>query len=309
MHIKTDFPAVYSRRAVVWLVLLLALPALVACGGDTPAGETTVATAVVAPTEAVAEAAATAAPEPTAAPPTEAPPTAPPAEPTPTPAAAAETDPLPAGDCGNAFYPVIEGRTLRYANNIPGIDAGEHTITHSDVTDSSFTATTDLGDGNVLTQTWTCSGEGLLQPEFSQLPTGEDVTLTIEFVESSGLTIPAADQFEPGGTWTTRYVANATLSDAGTDEMTMAQTTELSHTVIGPETITVPAGTFDAIRVETTGNVSSVTTVGGVSVPPMELPMSFISWYAEGVGLVRQEWPDLFGTGSAAATTELIAIE
>lgn len=295
------------------LLLLLVIGLLAACGGGAPTEENTVATAVVAPTEAVAEA-ATAAPEPTAAPPTEAPPTepaptAPPAEPTPTPAAAAETDPLPAGDCGNAFYPVIEGRTLRYANNIPGIDAGEHTITHSDVTDSSFTATTDLGDGNVLTQTWTCSGEGLLQPELTQFPTAEEVTLTIEVVESSGLTIPAADQFEPGGTWTTRYVANATVSDAGAGEMTMAQTTELTHTVIGPETITVPAGTFDAIRVETTGNVSSVTTVGGVSVPPMELPMSFISWYAEGVGLVRQEWPDLFGTGSATATTELIAIE
>ena len=26
--------------------------------------------------------------------------------------------------------------------------------------------------------------------------------------------------------------------------------------------------------------------------------MNFVSWYAEGVGLVRQEWTDLFGAGS-----------
>jgi len=310
MHIQRIVFPRYARP-LLWALLLLT-PALAACGNDAPAGEAAVATAVVAPTEAPAEAATapepTAAP-PTAAPPTEAPATAAPAAPTPTLAAAAETGALPAGDCGNEFYPVIEGRTLRYTNNIPGFGVTEHTITYSDVTGTSFTATSDLGDGNALTQTWQCSGEGLLQPEFSQLPTGEDVTLTIEFVESSGLTIPAANQFQPGESWTTHYVANATLGDGGDAQMTMAQTTDLTHTVIGPETITVPAGEFDAIRVETTGNVSSITSVGGVAVPPMELPMSFISWYAAGVGLVRQEWPDLFGTGSKAATTELVAIE
>jgi hypothetical protein len=307
----------YSRpAALIVLTLLFGLLALAACGGDEPANEAAIATEVVAATEAPADAApveATVATEPTAAPPTATPPTAEPtaapAEPTPTLATAGETAALPTGDCSNAFYPVIEGRTLRYANNIPGFGVTEHAITHSDVTDSSFTATTDLGDGNVLTQTWTCSGEGLLQPEFSQLPTGDQVTLTIEFVESSGLTIPAADQFQAGTTWTTRYVANATLSDSGAGEMLMEQTTELTHTVIGPETITVPAGEFEAMRVETTGNVIAVTSVGGVAVPPTEIPMSFVSWYAENVGLVRQEWTDLFGAGSEAVTTELVAIE
>lgn len=308
---------VFSRRFArpgLWALLLLTL-ALAACGSDTPADEAAIATEAVAAAEVAptdAPAAATAAVEPAVVP-TEAPPTVAPteaaAEPTPTLATAGSTDALPAGDCSNPFYPVVEGRTLRYTNNIPGFGVTEHTLTHSDVTDTSFTATTDLGEGNVLTQTWTCSGEGLLQPEFSQLPTGDEVTLTIEFVESSGLTIPAADQFQPGATWTTSYVANATLSDSGAGEMLMEQTTELTHTVIGPESITVPAGTFEAMRVETAGNVSAVTTVGGVSVPPTEFPLNFVSWYAEGVGLVRQEWTDLLGAGSAAATTELVAIE
>lgn len=315
MHTK-HLSSPRSARPALWplLALLLLLLALAACSGDEPADEATIATEVTAPTteSVVAEptiAELTAAEEPTAAATTAAEPTAAPVEPTPTLATAEETAALPAGDCSNAFYPVIEGRTLRYANNIPGFGVTEHAITHSDVTDTSFTATTDLGDGNVLTQTWTCSGEGLLQPEFSQLPTGDQVTLTIEFVESSGLTIPAADQFQPGATWTTRYVANATLSDSGAGEMLMEQTTELTHTVIGPETITVPAGEFEAMRVETTGNVIAVTSVGGVAVPPTEIPMSFVSWYTEGVGLVRQEWTDLFGAGSEAATTELVAIE
>lgn len=315
---QKSFATLYSQPfALVVLVLLFGLLALAACGGDTPAEETAIATEVSAPAEA--EAAPTDAPtepttppEPTAAP-TEAPATAAPTaaavEPPPTEAAAGETAALPLGNCGNPFYPVIEGRTLRYANSIPGLGVTEHTITHSDVTDTSFTATTDLGEGNVLTQTWTCSGEGLLQPEFSQLPTGEQVTLTIEFVESSGLTIPAADQFQAGSTWTTHYVANATLSNSGVGEMLMEQTTDLTHTIIGPETITVPAGMFEAMRVETAGNVSAVTSVGGVAVPPTEFGLNFVSWYAEGVGLVRQEWTDLLGTGAGAATTELVAIE
>lgn len=309
MHIQRIVFPRYARP-LLWALLLLT-PALAACGNDAPAGEAAVATAVVAPTEAPAEAAT--APEPTAAPPTAAPPTevpatAAPPEPTPTLATAAETDALPAGDCGNEYFPVREGLVQRYSNSIPGLDTSEYTMTYSDVSDSSFVVTTDVGEGDAIIHTWQCNGDGLLSPELTQLPGAEG--LTIEFVEAAGVTIPSADRFQPGESWTTHYVANATLGDPAAPQMTMSETVDLTHTVAGVEAISVPAGEFaNAVRVETTGNVNVVMTIDGAAAPVSDMPMSYTSWYVAGVGLVRQEFTGLFSESSEAMVTELVASE
>lgn len=309
MHTKTSSPTSNSWRLVVWLVVLVALLALTACGGDAPADEASVA---IAPTEAVAEAAPTeAAAEATAPPaaaPTEAPPTAAPAEPTPTVATAAETGTLSSGDCGNEFFPVREGLVQRYSNSIPALGVTEHTMTYSDVTAASFVVTTDVGEGDAIIHTWQCSGDGLLSPELTSLPGAEG--LSIEFVEATGVTIPSADLFAPGESWTTHYVANATLGDADAPQMTMVETVDLTHEVTGVEAISVPAGDFpDAVRVETTGNVNVVMSIDGAAAPATDVPMTYTSWYVAGVGLVRQEFTGLFADTSEAMVTELISTE
>ena len=309
MHIKR-LSSPRSARPLLWALLVL-LFALAACGNDAPAdeaavateasvAEAAVATAIVAPTEAPAEAAPapTTAPEPTAAP----------AEPTPTLAVAAETGALPAGNCANEFFPVREGLVQRYTTNIPGLDVSEHTMTYSEVSDSSFVVATDIGDGDAIVHTWQCSGDGLLSPELTTLPGGEE--FSIEFVEATGVTLPPADRFQPGESWTNRYVANATLGDPAAPQMTMSQTVELTHTVTGEETISVPAGTFpDAVRVETIGNVNIVMSIDGAAAPANDVPMTYTSWYVAGVGLVRQEFTGLFADASEAMVTELVATE
>ena len=304
MHIKR-LSSPRSVRPVLWALLVL-LFALAACGNDAPADEASVAdeaavaTAVVAPTEAVAEdaPAPTTAPEPTAAP----------AEPTPTLAVVAETDALPAGDCANEFFPVREGLVQHYSTNIPGLDVGEHTMTYSEVTDSSFVVTTNVGEGDVIVHTWQCSGDGLLSPELTQLPGAEG--LTIEFVEATGVTLPPADRFRAGESWSNRYVANAVLSNADEAQMTMVETVELTHTVVGVEAVSVPAGEFpDAVRVDTAGNVNILMSIDGAAGPASDVPMTYSSWYVAGVGLVRQEFTGLFSDASEAMVTELVATE
>lgn len=304
MHIKR-LSSPRSARSALWALLVL-LFALAACGNDAPADEASVATAVVAPTEAPAEAApdvaaTTAPPEPTVAP------TAP-AEPTPTLAVAAESNALPAGDCANEFFPVREGLVQRYTTNIPGLGASEHTMTYSEVSDSSFVVTTDVGDGDTIVHTWQCSGDGLLSPELTTLPGGEE--FTIEFVEATGVTLPPADRFQAGESWTNRYVANATLGDSAEAQMTMSQTVELTHTVVGVEAVSVPAGAFpDAVRVDTAGNVNIVMTIDGAAAPGNDVAMTYTSWYVAGVGLVRQEFTGLFSDAGEGMVTELVATE
>jgi len=297
------------------LFLLASIAVLVACGGDaaapsaTPAlpAEATVETAVTEPTAVsvatdtivdtiVAEIPpeATNTPEPTIAP-----------EPTDPPAPAATS-----GSCDNPFFPVVEGRGLRYRNTIPGIDTSEYTITYSMVSDSTFTGTISFDDGEALIQEWTCFDGGLLSPQLIQLPGGTE-GITVEYSDLEGLTLPPADQMQPGGSWTTRYTASATMPDTGDGSMTMIQVTDMVSTVTGTESVTVPAGTYEnAVRVETTGNITMTMAIGDQTAPSSDIEMSYTSWYVEGIGLVRQEMAGLFGEGpDDLSVTELVAIE
>lgn len=310
---ETQSPATQRFYRLVCLLAALLLLALAACGGG-GASE-----AEIAPTDggaATAEpptAAATAEPtaEPTAAPtvePTAEPPTAEPtaAEPTAAPPAAA----FSTGDCGNAFYPVVEGRVLTYRSNIAGIGETTYTTTYSDVSDTSFTITTGIGDGQAVVQTWRCSGEGMLSPEFSQMPGGLE-GVQVEFTEASGVSIPSEDTLRNGGAWSTHYVANATMPDLGAGAMAFEQTIDLENSVVGVEAVTVPAGDFpEAIRVDTAGTISMAMGAGDATQPATAFDIAYSSWYVEGVGVVRQDFSGLLGdAGEGTNLAELVSIE
>ncbi len=283
---------------------MLLLIALAACGGDdTPAGEPTLAPAsqattvpqVAAPTEAPpAEATATEAP-PAAAPPAEATPTVAPT--------ATAAVPVAAGACDNPFFPAVEGRVLTYRNNVPGMGASEFSHTFSDVTANSFNLNIGVGDGESVVQKWTCSADGLLSPEMAQMP-GMAEGMTFNYIEASGATLPAAGQMTAGHEWTTHYVVEVAMPDLGQGAMSMSETVDLVNTVAGEESVTVPAGTFDAVRVDTAGTIA--VSIAGA--PASNIEMSMASWYAEGVGLVRQEIGGMLG-GEDTIVTELVSVE
>lgn len=296
-----------NTRLVLFLMLLLVAAALVACGGD-EAPEAPAATEAVAETapvdEAPAEPAATPPPaEPTAAPPT--------AEPTAAPTEAPTEPAVPlfaTGYCGHAFYPVVDGRALTYATNSTLEGTGEYTTTFSNVTDTSFTLSTDVGEGTMIATDWTCTADGLLAPQFSQLPGGME-GMDIEFTEADGISIPSEEMFQVGESWPLHYIANATMAVGDDASMQMQQTFDMTNTVTAIEAISVPAGDFpNAVRVETTGSISTAVTMGGQQQPGVSFDLNYTSWYAEGVGLVRQEMPDFFGTGSNYIT-ELVSVD
>jgi hypothetical protein len=280
---------------------------LAACGGneETPEIVPTVAPpAEVEPTEAPPTEAATV--QPTEAP-TEAPTMEPTAEPTdaePT----AESVAL-AGNCENAYYPVVEGRVYTYSSNIAGLGESNYTQTFSDVTEDSFTITTSVDVAEAITQTWTCTGEGILAPEFTQIP-GAAQLISVEVVEAEGITIPPSDSFQQGESWSTHYVINATMGDGSGNEFTMTETIDLTNTVAGIEAVSVPAGDFpDALRVDTVGTIG--IDMGGTGIQST-LEMNYTSWYAQDVGMVRQEFEsllDLTGQGSEPSVSELVSVE
>ena len=294
------------------LALLLAL--LLACGGGEEASpEPTVVEAAPTVAEAATEA-------PTAAPATEAAPTetpvalveaTPTVDPTAEALAAGPDGPVVMmGDCGNAYYPVAEGRAMTYRNSMEVMGESEFTTTYTDVTESSFTVTTEVDENEVVAISWVCTGEGMLSPEFSQMPGGVE-GLSIEFVEADGVTIPTEEMFQPGQSWTTHYVANATMPDMGAGEMTMVQTMDMTNTVVGIESVTVPAGEFaDAVRVETSGTIAISLSMGGTPQPASTIEMVYTTWYVHNVGMVRQDFSSLLGEGGdGGIVTELVSIQ
>ncbi len=281
--------------------MALLLLSVAACGGDAPANADPVST--TAASEPIDEPAAvpTIAAEPTA-------------EPTAAPATAAPTEELPEialtpGECGNAFYPVIDGRVMTYATNSTLAGAEEYSMTFSNVTDSSFTLSTDIGDGNVIATNWQCSADGLLSPEFSQLPS-EMAQLSIEFVEATGVTVPAEEMFRVGQSWPTHYVANSTMTIDDSTSIATVQTIDMTNTVTRVEAVSVPAGDYpEAFVVETVGAISTEMNLGDTNMPGIGFELNYTSWYVEGIGVVRQEMAAFLGeAGDSAFITELVSV-
>lgn len=291
---------------ILLAVLALLLGALVACGGnDAPAEEQAAATAESAanqPEQPAADTPAPVAADPTGVPPTAAPPTAEPATEEPAGGISAT------GGCGNAYYPVVDGLVMNYTTSAGELGDSRYSTSFSNVTVDSFTLTTAISEGDFISTDWVCTDGGLLSPEFNQAPGGLE-GLEIEFVEATGFTIPPEDMFQIGETWSTHYVANATMDVADTDPVTMVQTIDMTNTVVGVEAVSVPIGNFpEAVVVETITTIDIATDFLGTAQPGMTMEMSYKSWYVEGIGLVRQEMTDLFDDAGGGYITELVSI-
>lgn len=304
------------------LILLLGVLALAACGGDAdttaPTAEDAIATepvAVVEPTEAMLptdEPSPAIVEEPTAV--AEAPTAVlePTEAPTVEPAPEADDDSqlsLPEGLCANPFFPVVEGRTYTYQTEVPDFGVSTYSFSFTNVTPTSFDWVLGSEGEDVVTYTWQCTEEGLLSPNI-QLNTGIDVS--IELLESSGITFPVPDNVSVGSTWTTRYVTRTTIGDTGLGAMETNQTIEVVSEIVGVEPVSVPYGDFDeAIKVQTTGTIEMATMLNGEALPATTFDFASNTWYVEGIGQVRSEdLSDFMGTGEVTPTvTELVSID
>jgi len=321
MIISQQVPVIKTKqplRALLVSFLVLVSLILVGCGGEEAA--TTVA--IPTPIEESVDTAESLPTAPTPEAPTAVPPTKAPAAtdvPEATDAAEVTYTPEPVdqggggvlagGNCANPYFPVVEGATYRYSSTNSLTGPSEYTLIYSNATDDSFDMTFDFGEGEGeeavgITQTWQCTADGLLAPELLQF-NNVDMPFEFETIEAEGLTFTTST--EPGTTWTTHYVVAGSGETEGVT-MTMQQTMDLNHEVVGVEAVSVPAGDYPtAVRVESTGTIALVTSVGETGSDPVTIDWSQTTWYVENVGMVRQETIDLFG--DAPSVTELVAIE
>jgi hypothetical protein len=207
------------------------------------------------------------------------------------------------GLCANAYYPVREGATWSYKST--GGPAGEYSFTDtiSSVREDGFTLSSQFGD-LTRTQEWACKPEGLVAlqlggPSAATL-SSENMQMNLEVKNVSGVTFPS--EINPGDQWQHNLDFEGKMTIVN-QEGAATGNAQSSFNAIGTESVTVPAGTFDAlkIQIDTTLNIS--VSFQGVSVP-VSFSGSYNYWFVQGVG-----WVKASGTGSVSGTSFSETIE
>ena len=208
-----------------------------------------------------------------------------------------------AGLCANAYYPIREGATWSYKSIGSPVGDYNFTDTITSVREDGFTLTSQFEDV-ARTQEWACKPEGLVAlqlggPSAAMLNT-QDVQLNLTVNNVSGVTFPS--EIITGNEWQHMLEFEGELDIAGTPAEAIGGA-ESNFSAIGIESITVPAGTFDAMKVEVDSTITINATFQGISMP-VAFSGTYTFWFAQGVG-----WVKASGTGEAVGTSFTETIE
>ena len=194
--------------------------------------------------------------------------------------------------CTNVYYPVRQGATWTYKST--GGPAGEYSFTDtiSAVRADGFTLSTQIGDLTRV-QEWTCTAEGLAALQLGGAPAAmlnsQNIQLNLDINNATGLTFPS--QIAPGSQWQQNMDVAGNVT-AFNEQAEAAGSVQMSFNVVGNESVTVPAGTFDALKVEVDVNLNVNATYEGITLP-VSFRGDYTYWFAPNVG-----WVKASGTGN-----------
>jgi hypothetical protein len=208
------------------------------------------------------------------------------------------------GLCTNAFYPVRDGATWTYKST--GSPAGDYSFTDTitSARQDGFTLSTQIA-GLTVAQEWTCSPEGLVALQLGGAPaamlTAQNIRLSLETKNLNGVTFPS--QVKAGDQWQQTADVDGNVS-MGNEGGKATGTAQLNFNALGNESVTVPAGTFDAMKVKVDTTLDVKVTYGVLSIP-IKFTVRYTYWFVPDVGWVKATGNgSLMGT-SFSETTEL----
>jgi hypothetical protein len=201
------------------------------------------------------------------------------------------------GVCANDYFPVVQGATWTYKST--GGPAGNYSYTDtvSAVDSNGFTLTSDFGKVT-RTQKWSCTDKGLAAMELGgpavATLNSQDMNFTFDVKKVDGVTLPP--QIKTGDGW------QHTLDFEGKMEIAKEPATaegsaQSVFKALGDESVNVPAGTFQATKVQVDTNITFTIKVQGIAVPA-SYSGSYTYWYAKGVGWVKAQ-----GQGTITGTS------
>jgi hypothetical protein len=206
-----------------------------------------------------------------------------------------------ASACDNPYLPVIVGATWNYKLTGPIPDTYTHSVVS--VESNSFTEQDVFGVGVTRQGEWTCDNGDLiaLNPPSGSSGTVESDNVKVDFQtkDLSGVTLPG--KINAGDTWSQSLTLEGTETINGTEFPASNKVTS-NCKAIGVESVTVEAGTFDAMRVECQ-NVMDISIKLGETPTETTINLTGISWYAENTGMVKNTTTGM----GLDSTTELVS--
>lgn len=188
--------------------------------------------------------------------------------------------------CMNQYYPVRQGATWTYQSTGSPSDDYRFTDTITSVRSDGFTLTSEY-EKFTSTQEWACSPDGLLAlqlggPIVAALQS-QAIHLDLDLQNVSGITFP--HDIAAGDTWQNSLEFEGDMKIAG-EEGTAAGTTQPNFQALGMEGVSVPAGNFDAMKIQVDTLVDLNVTYEGLTVP-VAYTATYTYWFAPNVGWVK----------------------
>jgi hypothetical protein len=217
--------------------------------------------------------------------------------------------PMVSGVCANDYYPVSATlkREYRVSYDSNALPPATYTESFLDITADAFKVKTTFEGGTGVTHGWKCLGDGLAALEYANVNLANqnqsNMQLDMKTISARGVFIPSENNWKVGYKWSNEFdVAGTMKGTAGMPSGEMKSNVMLEHEIVGEESLTVAAGTFNTFKVKTKvtqKGTMQMTTGPAVSVP-MNLSLDLTVYQAKGVGLVKS-------VIEKAATTELLS--
>jgi hypothetical protein len=199
--------------------------------------------------------------------------------------------------CANPYYPVREGATWTYQSTGSPVGNYSFTDTITAVREDGFTLTSQFNE-LTRTQEWDCKPEGLIAlqmggPAAAAL-NSQDMELKLEVKNVTGVTFPST--ISAGDQWqhNLEFVGQMGIAGQSGEATGNAQS---SFSAIGIESVTVPAGTFDAMKIQIDTTLNINVTFQGLNVP-VSFTGNYSYWFAPNIG-----WVKATGNGGMAGQT------
>ena len=193
------------------------------------------------------------------------------AAPTAAPAATLEAD------CENVYLPTTEGSTWTYiSTSSVSSGTGGRTVTTTKVGQNSFFHDVQLLKPPIhYEDSWQCTLDGLVEYGGGVLASlNASGKVKIDILQNTGVSLPASINI--GDTWSqTTEIQITSNSLNGTGRWIG------NYKAVGPEDVTVAAGTFHTMRLD--GTLKSESD----PYPSLNLTVEGSSWYAPEVGLIK----------------------
>lgn len=191
-----------------------------------------------------------------------------------------QASPTAVSQCYNQYFPSQLGNTWEYSGSDSATGSYNRTDTVSQSSAEAFSVDSSAS-GITYRVNYGCSSAGLtandpIQQYAGALLSAANAPVNVKLTSVTGITLPAI--IAPGDTW-----QQSADFEATSEQLNVNGRFVLDYTAVGYENVTVPDGTFNALRIDTTIHIE-------VSMFHIEAGTFTIStWLAPDVGTIKRE--------------------